>query len=399
MALRTEKEQPPSSPHTAKLPKVLLIGPSLRIMGGQAVMADRMVRAMRGDGVDIGFLPINPQPPGFLRHAEKVKYLRTLVVSLFYLVSLLRRVRQYDVIHLFSASYSSFIISQTPALLIARLYRKPVILNYRSGEAEDHLRRWGRSIFWILRLADRIVVPSGFLVDVFRKFGFEATSVFNVIDPEAIRYRLRSSAEPRIVVPRALEPLYNVACAIRAFAIVSSRFPHAELTILGDGSQRRELEKLVQELGLRNVHFMGRVERDQIGECFDSHDIFLNTSSIDNMPVSLLEGFAAGLPIVTTDAGGIPYLVQDRQNAHLVPVDDHQAAADRIMELLDRPDEIERLSRQGQVEVQKYLWSSIAPAWYDLYRDTWQRRRAPDQAVHRQDNIALTEKRQDSVCE
>ena len=154
-----------SAVDVSDLPRVLLIGPSLRIMGGQAVMADRMVRAMRDDGVLIDFLPINPEPPGLFHHAERVKGLRTLVVSIFYLASLFKHVPRYDVIHLFSASYLSFIISQTPAILVAKLFRKPLILNYRSGEADDHLETWGRGIFWLLRIPARIVTPSRYLVD------------------------------------------------------------------------------------------------------------------------------------------------------------------------------------------------------------------------------------------
>ena len=99
----------------------------------------------------------------------------------------------------------------------------------------------------------------------------------------------------------------------------------------------------------------------------------LNTTTIDNMPVSLLEGFAAGLPIVTTNAGGSPYLARDRHNAHVVPVNDHQAVAERVIELLRNPAEVERLSRLGAVEVQKYLWDNISGQWYQLYFETWQR--------------------------
>lgn len=359
----------------ADLPRVLLVGPSLRIMGGQAVMADRLVRAMREDGVEIDFLPINPVLPKGLRFAQHVKGLRTIVVSTFYIASLLKHVRNYDVVHLFSASYLSFVISQVPAILVAKLHGKPVLLNYRSGEAEDHLRRWGWSIGWILRMVDQIVTPSDYLVDVFAKFGFRARSVFNVIDPGAIRYRLRTKAEPRLLVPRALEPLYNVGCAIRAFEIVRTRYPQAQLTILGSGSQRSELEALVRKLDLSGVYFAGRVERDQIGRHYDRHDVLVNTTSIDNMPVSLLEGLAAGLPIVTTNAGGIPYLLQDRRNGHVVPVNDHAAIADRVMELLDNPREVERLSRVGREEVQKYLWESVAQDWYTLYRDVWNEHR------------------------
>lgn len=344
-------------------------------------MADRMVRAMRADGVRVDFLPINPQPPGPLRFAERVKGLRTLAISACYIRSLLANVPRYDVVHLFSASYLSFIISQSPAILISRMFGKPIILNYRSGQAEDHLRRWGRSVFWLLRMVDRIVTPSAYLVDVFGRFGFDASYVYNVIDPSAVRYRLRTRAAPRIIVPRSLEPLYNVECAIRAFQLVQEKFPRASLTVLGDGSQRDYLEALVAELGLRDVQFTGRVERNEIGDYYDRHDVLVNTTSIDNMPVSLLEGFAAGLPMVTTDAGGIPYLVSDRVNAHVVPVNDHVSVAHRIIELLESPSEVERLSRLGKTEVQKYQWNGVREDWYQLYRDVreehGQQRRPP----------------------
>ena len=348
--------------------RVLLVAPSLRIMGGQAVMADRMLRAMRADGLEIDFQPINPRPPGVFALAERVKYLRTLITSLCYVWQLLWRVPRYEVIHLFSAAYTSFLISQVPAILVARLYGKPIVLNYRSGEAEDHLRRWGRVVFPFFRMATRIVVPSDFLVGVFSSFGFPALAIPNVVDPQVVRYRLRRAAAPRIVVPRALEPLYNVACALRTFAIVQARFPDAVLTVLGDGSERRRLQELARELGLRNVEFLGRVERTCIGDLYDQHDILLNTTSIDNTPVSLLEGFAAGIPIVTTNAGGIPYLVEHRVNGYLAGVDDAPALAAAVIELLTRPDEVERLSRQGKLEARKYDWDAVAAKWYELYR-------------------------------
>ena len=346
---------------------VLLVGPSSRIVGGQSVMAAELFRRMRGDGMSIDFLPIDPKPPGPLALAERVKVLRTLVVSAFYCMSLLLQVRRYDVIHLFSASYLSFLISQMPPILVARLYRKPLILNYRSGEAEDHLRGASRGVFGLLRMCHAIVVPSGFLVQIFAQFGFRATAIANVVDPSVIHARHRGSARPRIIVPRALEPLYNVACAIRAFAIIQRRFPEARFTILGKGSEEAVLKRLVHELGLRHVEFSGWVDRSEIGESYDRHDILVNTSSIDNMPVSLLEGFAAGLPIVTTNAGGIPYLARDRVNAHVVEVDDHEAIASRVIELLENPGEVSRLSRAGRQESQKYTWEAVAGQWYELY--------------------------------
>jgi len=355
--------------------RVLLVAPSLRIMGGQAVCADQLLQSMRADGVHIDFQPINPLPPWFLRVALKVKGLRTLVVSAFYIASLLRRVPRYDVIHIFSASYLSFLISQAPAIVVAWCCGKPSVLNYHSGEAEDHLRRWQWIIDPLLRRAGRIVVQTEFLVDVFRRFGFEARAIPNVVDERGFAHRVVGPLQPKILVARALEPLYNIDCAIRAFQRIQAQCPQAEMTILGDGSQRSRLERLVADMRLQGITFTGRVERDRIGEFFASHDLFLNSSSIDNMPVSILEAFASGLPIVTTNAGGIPYLIHDRENGHLVDIDDDRALAERVLQLVADPAAVESLSRSGAREIEKYRWERVARLWYEVYQELAPKRR------------------------
>jgi glycosyltransferase involved in cell wall biosynthesis len=330
-------------------------------------MADRLVRWLGKDGVDLGFLPINPTPPGPLAVAEKIKFLQTAVVSAIYCLSLMRRVRCYDLVHLFSASHGSFLISQMPAILIARLYGKPVILNYRSGEARDHLARAGRVVFGLLRMCVRIVVPSAYLVGVFAEFALEAEAIANVVDSTELRARERCNAQPRLIVPRTLEAHYDVSCAIRAFHLVKQRCPDATLTILGEGSEEAKLRDLADELQLRDIYFAGRIARSEIGQCYDQHDILLNTSCVDNMPVSLLEGFAAGLPIVTTDAGGIPFLVRDRDNGHLVPVGDYRALAERVLELVEGPGEMKRFSGASLAESRRYSWGEVGSQWRDLY--------------------------------
>ena len=348
--------------------KVLIVAPSIRIMGGQAVMADRLIRGLRQAGVHADFLPINPQPPGVLRCAERVKYLRTAVVSFFYMVNLLRTVPRYDVLHIFSASYASFMISQAPAILVGSLFGKKMILNYRSGECDDHLTRWATTVYPILRRIDKIVVPSDFLKEVFAKHGFDATPVANVVSQETFPFVRRETFRPKILVARMLEPLYNVGCAIRAFHLVQQQHPHAELTILGDGPQEAELRQLVEDLELNNVTFAGRVPREGIASMYQEHDIFLNSSSIDNMPVSLLEAYSAGLAVVTTAAGGIPFIVRDREIGHLVPINDHQALAGRIGELL-----ADQAGTQSMVDAahdeanRRYRWKVVAQQWIDLY--------------------------------
>ena len=129
------------------------------------------------------------------------------------------------------------------------------------------------------------------------------------------------------------------------------------------------LEQLAQDLELKNVRFVGRVERSEIASFYTAADIFLNTSSIDNMPVSIIEAFAAGLPIVTTNAGGIPFIVKDRENGHMVDVDDHEAIARRLIAIVGDPAEINRLSAAGQGEVKNYSWEVAGPKWIELYAE------------------------------
>src|SRR5829696_65960 len=162
---------------TARPIRVLLVAPSLTILGGQAVAAQRLLERLRAvPGLDVGFLPHDPRTNALLRLLQRVKYVRTVATSLAYVTSLIRTIPRYDVVHVFAASYWSFLLAPTPAILIGKWLGKRVVVNYRSGEAEDHLRNWPHTAIPTLRSADAVVTPSDYLVDVFSRFGLRARS-------------------------------------------------------------------------------------------------------------------------------------------------------------------------------------------------------------------------------
>jgi len=357
----------PESPKAAARLRVLIVAPSLGILGGQAVQAADLYNRLREEPtLEAGFLPVNPALPGPLRALQRVKYLRTLVTWPVYCLSLLLRVPRYDVLHVFSASYLSFVLAPLPAMLAGRLYRRKVVLNYHSGEAEDHLRRW-RSAASAIRLADSIAVPSSYLVDVFRQFGLQARAIFNIVETERFPFRERNPLRPVFLSNRNLEPMYNVACTLRAFALIQRRIPDARLIVAGYGSQRSQLEALAQELGLRDVSFLGRVTLQEMPQVYDQADIYLNSSEIDNMPLSILEAFACGLPVVTTDAGGIPYVVEHGRTGLIVGKGDYRAMADAALRLLEDPALAAALIRNARRECSKYRWESVRQQWLELY--------------------------------
>jgi len=350
--------------------RVTLVGPSLDILGGQAVQASRLLaRFQDSPELRVDFLAVNPRLPSALRWSQSIKYLRTVVTSIAYFGSLLRRLPSTKVVHAFSASYWSFLLAPTPAVLLGRLFGCRVVLNYRSGEAEDHLKRWQHSTLPVMRLAHRIVVPSGYLVEVFERSGLSAVAIPNFVDFDTIPHRRRDSLRPRFLCNRNFEVLYNLPCILRAFARIQSRIPEAELVLVGQGSQREALGQLVSELGLRSVAFVGAVAPEHMGAWYDQADIFLNSPDIDNMPTSILEAFAAGLPVVSTRAGGVPWMVRDAVTGLLVDCDDDAGMAEAALTLLKDPSLALRLANTARSEaVEHYSWEEVERQWVALYR-------------------------------
>src|SRR5207302_6564495 len=291
---------------------------------------------LRSEGNEVQFVPINPVFPRGLRWIRRYRYVRTALNEACYLPTLLR-LRRADVVHIFSASYWSFVLAPLPAILAARSFRKRVVLNYRSGEAQDHLERWGPLVPPWLRLVDEIVVPGEYLRGVFARYGYRARVIHNVVDTSRFRYKERRTLRPRLLSTRNLGPYYRVDNNLEAFARVRARYPDATLTVAGYGSEEGRLRQLATSLGMAGIRFVGRVEPEAMPRLHDEADIYLNSSVVDNQPVSVLEAFAAGLPVVSTGTGDLAAIVRGGETGLSVPSRDPGAMADAIMTLLGNP--------------------------------------------------------------
>lgn len=349
--------------------RVLLAAPSLDILGGQSRQAATLRQWFSQDPeLNVSYVPHNPRLPGPLRLLQQIKYVRTVVTSLWYWGLLLVHVRRCDVLHVFSASYYSYLLSVMPALLIAKLYGKKSVLNYRSGEAEDHLQNWPITAAPTMKWATVIAVQSGFLRDVFARFGLKATVLPSSVNLERFHFRHRKPLQPIFLSNRLLEPLYNVACIIRAFELIQRRHPEARLIVAGDGTERGNLENIVSGAGLQNVEFVGRVEYEKMPELYEQADIYLNAPNLDNLPSSILESYAAGLPVVTTEAGGIPYILKHEATGILVGLNDHVGMAMGAMRLLKDQAFAEQLIQNALEESEKYSAANERRSWRELYK-------------------------------
>lgn len=346
---------------------IALVGPLPPPGGGMANQCRQLAQLLQADGVIVRLVRTNaPYRPQWL---EKVRFLRAPARLLPYWCALWKTCGQVDLVHLFANSGWSWHLFAAPAIVIARLRHVPVVVNYRGGGAAEFFASAPRWVARTMASADSLVVPSGFLREVFARFGFTPRIIPNIIDVERFRPRERAGAQaPHIVVTRNLEPIYDIGTALEALAIVHRTEPRARMTIAGKGPELAALRKRCQALGLEShVHFAGSIDSQAIAELIGSADVFLNTSLVDNMPISILEAFASGVPVASTDVGGIPYVAENERTALLFPPKEPTACAAAIIRLLTDTSLARRLSAAGLEESKRYSWSAVRQLWRDEY--------------------------------
>jgi glycosyltransferase involved in cell wall biosynthesis len=326
-----------------------------------AIQAEKLLTLVSKSGFNIIPVKTNADLPKILSFVSKIKGLRTLLRTILFLNNLHKVLHHVETVYFLTGFLNFFFWVTYPALILAKIHRKRIILNARGGGARIFFRRYGRLVKPILRKVDAISVPSGFLQGVFREaLSIETIIVPNIADIEQFRFRERCPAQPSLLITRHLEGMYNVACVVKAFRKIHNHFPQSTLGIVGEGSQRIALEQLVEALGLTDcVTFYGRVEHKEIQAIYDQYDIYVNASDVDNLPGAILEAFASGLPVVSTRAGGIPYLVEDGVSGLLVDLDDHESLAGKVIQLLEQPELALKLARRAREECKKYTWAHV----------------------------------------
>lgn len=350
---------------------VCLVGPLPPPAGGMANQTRQLAELLVAEGARVEIVQVNaPYTPAWVGRIKGVRALFRLVP---YGLRLWRAVGRADIVHVMANSGWSWHLFAMPAIRLAALRRTPVVVNYRGGEAETFLKKAARSVRATLKHAASLVVPSGFLLEVFARHGIDGRIVPNIIDVDRFSPAApsaRSAEEFRIVVTRNLEPIYGIDVVLRAFSVVIRQMPHACLTIAGSGPLRTSLETLSSELGVaQRVTFTGRLDRDQVAALYRDADLSVNPSHVDNMPNSVLESMASGVPVVSTCVGGVPFIVNDGRTALLVPPNDPDAMAQAILRFGQDPEFAGQVSAAALAEVQRYRWSAVRQQLRAAYED------------------------------
>lgn len=348
--------------------RIALVGPLPPPEGGMANQTRQLGELLQRDGAKVTLMPVNaPYRP---RWIGRVRGVRALFRLAPYTCGLWHVAGHVDVFHIMANSGWSWHLFASPAVWIARLRGIPSVVNYRGGEAETFLTRSGAFVLRTLRRASALAVPSSFLQQVFGRRGIRSEVVPNIVDMEWFRPSPGGwyPGTGHVVVARNLEALYDIATALRAFALLLESAPDARLTVAGSGPERRSLEALAAKLGVaKSVHFCGRLERGPMAELYRSASVVLNPSRVDNMPNSVLEAMASGVPVVSTSVGGVPFILRDGVTGLLVPAGDHAAMAAALRRVLTDHAVATRLRDAALIEVQQYTWPRVRQKWVDVY--------------------------------
>lgn len=242
--------------------------------------------------------------------------------------------KKYDVLHIHCCSGIGFFPAVIGVLAGHRI-KKPIVLTYHGGGAGKFFKKHSKLVSYFLRRTNCNIVLSGFVGSIFDKYQLPYTIIPNAIELDRTCFRNREILKPNFICTRTLDPLYNHECIFKAFELVKRQLPSATLTLVGGGTLLEDLKQSSASMGLKDVTFTGRVDNSEIFSYLDKSDIMLSAPHIDNMPVSLLEGFNAGLLVISSRVGGVPYMIEDGKNGLLFKDDDYQELAEKMLWAID----------------------------------------------------------------
>lgn len=354
-----------------KILHVGLCGPLPPPYGGMANQLNQLYQLLKQENIQVSLVQTNA--PYYFKIIEKAKGVRAIFRIIPYLLKVWKLAGNVNVIHVFANSGWSWQLFSAPVLWIGWIRKTPVIINYRGGEARDY---FNKSIKWVLpsiNKATAVIVPSGYLKTVFSDFGIETHIIPNIINVERFHPKKKcgqmNTHRPHLIITRNLEAIYGITTAINAVALLKKTLPDIQLSIAGMGPQKEELQQLVvQEKLEKNISFVGKLTPEEMADLYQRADIMLNPTTVDNMPNSVLEAMASCVAVVTTDVGGIPYIVVNNKTGLFTEVNNPEAMAKQINRLINEPELYRALVNNGLKEVQQYKWVEIKDLWLVLYK-------------------------------
>lgn len=331
-------------------PRLLLAGNHLSARGGSRGPIEDLAEKLSARGYSCRC--VSSLRNGVLRGADM-------------LISALALRSSYDaaVVDLYSGR--AFLWGEAISIVLKAMGRPFIMTLHGGGLPEFSASRKDRVIRCLSRAA-LVTAPSRYLLERMSSYRADIRLLPNPVNVAAYSFRERDGSSLRLIWVRAFHRIYNPEMAAR----VMTMLPGAQLTMVGgdrgDGTFVKTAAAARESGVIDRIQFAGSVKRDEVGSYLQQADIFINTTNYDNTPVSVIEAMACGLCVVSTDAGGIRYLIEDGVDGLLVPQNDAGAMAKAVLRIASSPELASRLSRNARAKAERFDWSRILPEWERL---------------------------------
>ena len=261
-------------------------------------------------------------------------------------------------------------IHESISILYSRFFNKKIVAVLRGGYIPYYYDKYKRFYKFILNMVDKIIVPSDYLFHELSSRGHVIDQIIpNFIEIDKYDFRLRKDIKPKILYTRGIHGIYNPLMAIDAFSLIQAKYSSASLTIAGNIADLKLLQLIknkIKELDLKNISIIGFIEKDKISSLIHDHDIYIQTNIVENMPVSILEMWACGIPIIATGVGGITSLCNNEIDSIIINSEDYVSMSQQCIRLINNNALTEKLSYNGKQKVKEYAWENVSRKWDDV---------------------------------
>ena len=272
-----------------------------------------------------------------------------------------------DVFSTYALTFSCLVI------FLAKLFNIPYIPVLRGGYLSERYRKYPPIFIFLFSNASTIICPSKYLKRCFDDKNYTIKVIPNYIDLKMYSFKIRKQIKPQILWVRSIHNIYNPLMAVHVLDGIKKKYPDARLCMVGPVKDNRVMEQLkilISRLDLQDhVLFSGQLSKIEWTALSKDYDIFINTTDYDNNPVTLLEAMALGLPIVSTNVGGVPYLIDDNVTGLLVEAKKSEQMVEKINELISGKIDGDFITRNARQRISIMDKKEIIKKWYDIIDD------------------------------
>ncbi|WP_299768873.1 glycosyltransferase family 4 protein [uncultured Dokdonia sp.] len=335
-----------------KRKKVLYIGNALTHKNVTVTTIETLSTSLREEGYDV----------------IVVSCIKNKIGRFLDMISAVRKHRKHiDIVLIDTYSTTNYWYAVYVAKL-CRLYKIPYIPILHGGNLPERIRRSVSSARKLFQNAYINIAPSHYLMEAFQKEGYtNIRHIPNTIDLSKYPFKERERYTPKLLWVRSFATIYNPMMALQVLQELQKTYPEATLTMIGP-KKDESFDRCSAFAKAHNlpVTFTGKLSKEAWISLAASHDIFINTTNFDNTPVSIIEAMALGLPVVSTNVGGIPFLIKDTQNGLLCPPENIGTFVEKLILLIDNTDIAREISVQARESVQNFDWRLVKISWNEV---------------------------------